>query len=128
MRHAAACNITTDGAAMKIVNIREAKTHLSRLVDAAAKGEPFIIAKAGKPLVKVVAIEPTAPTRLGFLKGKGQVPDDFDHMAADEITAAFAGEAPSPEDDVELRYRDLAATGSAARGLQLLDKMDDGDS
>jgi prevent-host-death family protein len=40
-----------------IVNIHEAKTHLSRLIDCAAKGEPFIIAKAGKPMVKVVPLE-----------------------------------------------------------------------
>ena len=55
---------------MKTVNIHEAKTHLSQLVDAAAKGEPFIIAKAGKPLVKVVPVDaPAAPRRLGFMRG-----------------------------------------------------------
>lgn len=58
---------------MRVVNIHEAKTQLSRLVDEAAKGEPFIIAKAGKPLVKVAAIE--APEgagicRIGFLSGE----------------------------------------------------------
>ena len=56
---------------MKTVNIHEAKTHLSRLVEAAAKGEPFIIAKAGKPLVKVIAVEaPAAPKRFGFMRGQ----------------------------------------------------------
>lgn len=74
------------------VNIHEAKTHLSRLVEQAAKGEPFVIAKAGKPLVKVVALsapEPCAVRRLGFLKGEITVPDDFDHMGAKEIEQLF---------------------------------------
>lgn len=74
---------------MKTVNIHEAKTHLSRLVAAAAAGEGFIIARAGKPLVKVEAIMPKEPRRLGFLAGQGVIPDDFDHMAAEEITEAF---------------------------------------
>jgi prevent-host-death family protein len=78
---------------MKTVNIHEAKTQLSRLVDAAAKGEPFIIAKAGKPLVKVVPIDaPAAPKRLGFMRGAFTVPDDFDTMAQEEIEALFNGE------------------------------------
>ena len=78
---------------MRTVNIHEAKTHLSRLVDEAAKGEPFVIAKAGKPLVKVVPIDaPTTPQRFGFLKGQFSVPDDFDRMCEDEIIALFEGE------------------------------------
>ncbi|MCU0761380.1 MAG: type II toxin-antitoxin system prevent-host-death family antitoxin [Steroidobacteraceae bacterium] len=71
---------------METVNIHEAKTHLSRLVDQAAHGRPFIIARAGKPLVKVVAIEahePAAVRRTGFLQGELQVPDDFDRMGHD---------------------------------------------
>jgi prevent-host-death family protein len=72
------------------VNIHEAKTQLSRLVDRAAKGEPFVIAKAGKPLVKVSALEaPAKPQRLGFLSGEIAVPDDFDRMAENEIEAMF---------------------------------------
>jgi prevent-host-death family protein len=79
---------------MEIVNIHEAKTHLSRLVDRAALGEAFIIAKAGKPLVKVVPLD--APSgaqrrRLGFLAGEILVPDDFDQMAAGEIEHVFGG-------------------------------------
>ncbi len=77
---------------MKTVNIHEAKTHLSQLVDAAANGEPFVIAKAGRPLVKVVALEaPLAgeKRRLGFLPGQVAVPDDFDRMGAAEIEDAF---------------------------------------
>ena len=79
---------------MRTVNIHEAKTHLSRLVDSAAKGAPFIIAKAGKPLVKVVPLDaPVArqPQRFDFLAGQIQVPDDFDTMFADEIEEMFYG-------------------------------------
>ena len=75
---------------MRTVNMHEAKTHLSRLVDRAAKGEPFIIAKAGKPLVKVSAIDaPAEPRRIGFLQGEIDVPDDFDRMGEREIAALF---------------------------------------
>ncbi len=75
---------------MLTVNIREAKAQLSRLVDRAAKGEPFVIAKAGKPLVVVSALDAHAtPQRLGFLSGEIAVPDDFDRMAEGEIAALF---------------------------------------
>ena len=79
---------------MQTVNIHEAKTHLSRLIDRASKGESFIIAKAGKPMVRVVPIEPELPhkpQRLGFMKGKGKIPDDFDTMYAKEIEEMFYG-------------------------------------
>ena len=77
---------------MRKVNIHEAKTHLSRLVDEAANGEPFIIAKAGKPMVKVLAVD--APNqadamRLGFMTGEIDVPDDFDQMGQQEIEELF---------------------------------------
>ena len=76
---------------MKTVNMHDAKTNLSRLVAGAVAGEPFIIARAGKPLVKVEALEqPDAPAgRLGMLEGKIQVPDDFDRMFEDEIAEMF---------------------------------------
>ena len=75
---------------MITVNMHEAKTQLSKLVDRAAKGEPFVIAKAGKPLVKVVALAtPKAPRRLGFLKGEFRVPDDFNRMGQAEIAKLF---------------------------------------
>lgn len=75
---------------MVTVNIHEAKTQLSRLIDRAAKGEPFVIAKAGKPLVKVAAIDaPVTPQRLGFLVGEIAVPDDFNRMGESEIEALF---------------------------------------
>ncbi len=77
---------------METVNMHQAKTHLSRLVAKAVKGEPFIIAKAGKPMVKVVPIEETkpAPSRLGFLSQEPWViPEDFDRWAEDEIAEMF---------------------------------------
>ncbi len=83
---------------MQTVNIHEAKTHLSRLVEQAAKGEPFVIAKAGKPLVKVVPLdtpEVGQPRRLGFLRDEIAVPEDFDRMGEAEIEQWFAAE-PHP--------------------------------
>lgn len=80
---------------MRKVNMHEAKTHLSRLVERAAKGEGFIIAKAGKPLVKVVPLssrEAAGPRRLGFLAGEIAVPDDFDRMGQNDIEHAFRGD------------------------------------
>jgi len=80
---------------MRTVNIHEAKTHLSRLVEQAADGEAFIIAKAGKPMVKVVPLQTEdkpVSRRIGFLDGAFKVPDDFDTMFADEIVAMFEGE------------------------------------
>lgn len=77
---------------MEIVNMHKAKTHLSRLVMRAAAGESFIIARAGKPLVRVVAIdEPTPPEqqRIGFMAGQVEVPEDFDTMHAADIAAMF---------------------------------------
>jgi prevent-host-death family protein len=79
---------------MRTVNMHEAKTHLSRLVDQAAKGEPFVIARAGKPLVKVVPLEQAPvrkPQRIGFMKGQFTVPDDFDTMGQAEIEEMFYG-------------------------------------
>jgi prevent-host-death family protein len=75
---------------MKSVNIHDAKTNLSRLVAKAAEGEAFIIAKAGKPLVKVVPVsEESAGKRLGFMAGQFDVPEDFDAMGRAEIAALF---------------------------------------
>ena len=73
---------------IRTVNIHEAKTQLSKLVDQAAKGDPFIIAKAGKPLVKVTALDAPAPAkmrRLGFMAGQMAIPADFDTMGRSEI-------------------------------------------
>jgi antitoxin (DNA-binding transcriptional repressor) of toxin-antitoxin stability system len=79
---------------MRAFNIHEAKTQLSKLVNMAVKGEPFIIAKAGKPLVKVERIAVSPPQRLGFMEGAFEVPDDIDTMFADEIQALFHGQDP----------------------------------
>lgn len=79
---------------MKTINIHEAKTQLSKLVEAASKGEPFVIAKAGKPMVKVTALDAPVGTnvkRLGFMAGQISVPDDFDRMGEAEIESIFAG-------------------------------------
>jgi prevent-host-death family protein len=77
---------------MPTINMHDAKTHLSRLVAKATKGEGFIIARAGKPLVKVMPLdgrEGAVPQRLGFLTGEIAVPDDFDRMGQDEIERQF---------------------------------------
>lgn len=79
---------------MLTFNIHEAKTHLSRLVELAAKGESFVIAKAGKPLVKVTALhapEPSQMKRTGFMAGQIAVPEDFDRMGAAQVEDLFAG-------------------------------------
>jgi prevent-host-death family protein len=81
---------------MQTVNIHEAKTNLSKLIAKAAKGEPFIIAKAGKPMVKVIAIDAPKPQkmrRIGFLKGQFKVPDDIKTMFKDEIEEMFYGKS-----------------------------------
>lgn len=74
------------------VNIHEAKTHLSRLVERAARGESFVIAKAGKAMVRVSALDaPFASNRrrVGFLAGRIKVPDDFDEMGREPIAEMF---------------------------------------
>lgn len=102
---------------MRQVNIHEAKTHLSRLVDDAGEGETIIMAKAGKPVAALVSLDllkailprideagqgssnPEDPLdaphidrrRFGFMKGKISVPNDFDTMGQDEIIAMFEG-------------------------------------
>jgi prevent-host-death family protein len=77
---------------MTTVNVHAAKSQLSRLLDAAAAGEEVIIAKAGKPIAKLVAIEQKKERRkLGTLAGQFRVPDDFDDPLPDEIVDAFEG-------------------------------------
>jgi len=77
------------------VNIHEAKTHLSAYVEKVAQGESFIIAKAGKPMAKVIPYVSSQPKpkRVGFLAGEISVPDDFDTMGTDEIAEIFQGES-----------------------------------
>ena len=81
---------------MKQVNMHEAKTHLSRLVDEAAAGQVFVICKAGKPMVRVMPLAQSgdqAPlaSRLGLLRGQVSVPDDFDRMGQEAIADLFEG-------------------------------------
>ena len=78
--------------AMRTIDISEVKNSLDALIDRAAKGEAFVIARAGKPLVKVVPLDVVAvgqTRRLGFLAGQIAVPDDFDRMGSDEIADIF---------------------------------------
>ena len=87
---------------METVNVHEAKTHLSRLLDRAAKGETITIAKAGKPVAKLVPIEETlidTSRRFGFMRGQTKIPDDFDTMGQAEIEAIFYGEGVHEGDD-----------------------------
>ena len=80
---------------MRTYNIHEAKTHLSKLVEMAARGESFVIAKAGKPMVKVTALDTpdsSQKKRFGFMAGQIKVPDDFNTMGADEIQGLFEGQ------------------------------------
>jgi prevent-host-death family protein len=80
-------------APMHTVSIRHAKTHLSKLVEQAAGGEPFVITKAGKPMVKVVSLEAREPAqvrRIGFLAGQIVLPPDFDRMGEREIQAVWS--------------------------------------
>ena len=80
---------------MRQVNIHQAKTHLSRLADEAGAGETIILAKAGKPVAMLVPlndeVQKKNPRELGFLKGKLNIPDDFDTLCQDEIISMFEG-------------------------------------
>lgn len=79
---------------MITVNMHEAKTHLSRLVDRVADGETIIIARSGRPVAQLTQLPKTTPgnQRLGFLRGAFRVPDDFDQLGKDEIAAAFGSQ------------------------------------
>ena len=77
---------------LRTINIHAAKTHLSLLVEDAAAGEEIVIAKAGKPLARLVPLEARpGKRRLGALNGKYEIPDDFDTMCAEEIIEMFEG-------------------------------------
>lgn len=77
---------------MQTVNIHEAKTNLSRLIEAVAEGDEVVIAKAGKPVVRIVPFDrPKSPRRLGGLKGKIRTAEDFDAPLPDDLLAAFEG-------------------------------------
>ncbi len=79
---------------MQIVNVYEAKTHLSRLLEQAAAGEEIVIAKAGKPLARLIPYqEEERPREPGYWRGRVHIADDFDELP-ESIAAAFKGEAP----------------------------------
>lgn len=83
---------------MKTYNVHEAKTNLSRLIEQAEKGEPIVIARAGKPVVRVERNAADQPRRIGFMRGKAHIPDDFDAMAADGIAALYGASASHAAD------------------------------
>ena len=75
---------------MAMFSIREAKEQLPQLVDAACDGEPIVIAKAGRPIAKIVRADAApAPVRLGFLAGQATIPDDFNVRGRDDIADMF---------------------------------------
>jgi prevent-host-death family protein len=79
---------------MRTINIHEAKTHLSRLLERVSAGDSFIIAKAGNPVAKLVPLDAASEKqkqRLGFLEGEFIIPDDFNEMGKGEIEQLFAG-------------------------------------
>jgi prevent-host-death family protein len=78
---------------MRIVNVHEAKTHLSRLLADVEAGEEVVIARAGRPVARLSAVAdvPRPPRRLGPLAGQFTKPEDFDGFARDEILALFGG-------------------------------------
>jgi prevent-host-death family protein len=80
------------------VNIHEAKTHFSRLLQRVAAGEEVIIARSGVPVARLVAVEPEKATRpMGFARNEVWVADDFDAPLPDDLLAAFyGGEVPKP--------------------------------
>ena len=78
---------------MEVVNIHAAKTHLSRLIDQVAAGEEVVIARAGKPVARLVPLAPERPKRaLGMLRGQINIPDNFDDPLPDEVLALFYGQ------------------------------------
>lgn len=82
---------------MTTVNIHEAKTQLSRLLEAVAQGEAVTIARAGQPVARLVRYDSDVrERRLGFLAGHGSVPDDFDELEADHIAALFGADDAAP--------------------------------
>jgi len=77
---------------METVNVHEAKTHLSRLLDRAQEGEEIVIAKAGRPVARLGPLTRAGTKRrLGLLDGKFRIPDDFNRPLPDAVIAAFEG-------------------------------------
>jgi prevent-host-death family protein len=76
---------------METVNIHEAKTHLSRLVEEVAAGAEIVISKNGVPRAKLVPLDSSKKLKFGVMKGKLRYPDDFDAPLPDEVLALFEG-------------------------------------
>jgi len=76
---------------MEQINIHEAKTNLSKLIERVTKGETIIISRAGKPVAKLVPLAKTAQRKFGLMKGKIQIADDFDAPLPESILDAFEG-------------------------------------
>ena len=77
---------------MRTVNIHEAKTQLSKLIEAVENGEEVVIARASRPVARLTRLPPPPPRRkLGTLAGRVSIPDDFDAPLADEVLAQFDG-------------------------------------
>jgi len=90
---------------MRTVDVVEAKRRLSRLVVEAARGRAFIISKAGKPMVKVIALDkPKGVKRLGFLEGAFAVPADFDEIGRAEIERRFDSNEVKAADPIVAKY------------------------
>ena len=78
---------------MKAVNVHEAKTHFSRLLERVADGETIVIAKSGTPVARLTPLDAPVSggrSRTGFLVGRLEIPDDFDRMGEDEIERSFS--------------------------------------
>ena len=87
-------NLTKLGASMETVNIHEAKTQLSRLIERVRAGEEVVIAKAGKPVVRLVPVVPTGVMRKpGSLKGRIRINGDFNSPLPEKVIAVFEGRA-----------------------------------
>lgn len=81
----------------RTVNVHEAKTHLSRLLEEVGAGHEVVIAKAGKPIARLVPMRPERRCRkLGWLAGKVRVPEDFDAPLPDDLLDAFEGRGDAP--------------------------------
>lgn len=77
---------------MEVINIYEAKTHLSKLIDQAAQGDDIVIARSGKPVARLTRLAPKKPAiRFGVLKGEITIDDDFDAPLPEDVIAAFEG-------------------------------------
>jgi prevent-host-death family protein len=80
---------------VKQINVYEAKTHLSRLLEQANQGESFTIAKSGTPLARLVPLDEAEPAKIqfGLMKGRIEFADDFDEPLPDEVLAGFEGDS-----------------------------------